>query len=974
MKKIILSILLLFLSFSNAACSQEASNTNTIYYNYTIDFDLNGGTSVSYGGPKKVEEFSKDIFFFDCKKEGWNFRGWSQNGTKVFDENGNLLANPQLSREMIFVALYSQTAKMTIISNLEGAGNINGEGEYPYNTYVDVSANPKKGYLFIGWFYENTLLSNSNEYKYMMWSEDVILEARFKFDSYLMNVHTNNKDYGLVLLKSTYNEDYLDEYQEYRDYKSKVIISAYSKTNVRFLGWYDLNNKLVETNAVYEFFMPNYDIELEGKWNYFTVAYILNGGTNNSANPRNYTIDSGKLSLKDPTRNGYDFAGWTYNGKVVTQIDPTWIDNITLVANWKVHNYSISYELNGGVNSDSNPTTYTIESDTITLKDASRIGYKFDGWYKTKDFKYNKVAVINKGSYGDILLYAKWMIIYYSITYNLNGGINSLNNPSSYTIESEFSLLNPTKEGYSFLGWYDNEGNQIFSIPKGTTGAIIFNAKWNEGNEYSVTLDANGGSIDSTKYYFTYNDTYALPTPVRNGYLFEGWYDEDDLIPLEGIWMYSCNKTLVAMWSIIYYQINYSMDGGVNNPSNPNAYTIEDNFNFANPSKEGYKFLGWFYENELILGISYGTTGNIFIEARWEPARNSLIVKSNDKNLGTVEIIQGTGFSNETISIVATCIGDSYFNGWYNELVKVCDDKEYTFIMPASDYVLTAVFLSGTDAEQYKYGTIPTISADGNKIKYGLYPQSNVNDKNLISSLNNLADANENGWYFYEGNYYSKLVATPGNPSKDKFINGETIQRGVTYWFKCEPITWNIYEYNNNVYCLISEFLLDMQKYYINAVTRTINGETIYANNYKYSDIRSWLNNEFLLEAFYLGNQYINDTKVKNSASYVGYSGIYNKYCCEDTVDKVFLFSLKEYDNMRSNSNRLCISTDWARAKGAIYSTSSDCGIYWTRTPTDLNGEAVHCVGTRGQISGDYSRFSVYNEFVCVRPAITITL
>ncbi len=75
---------------------------------YTINFDLNGGTSASYSGSKTVEQFSKDVFFFDCVKEGWNFRGWSYNGTKIFDEKGNQLANPTMAKTMTFVAMYAQ--------------------------------------------------------------------------------------------------------------------------------------------------------------------------------------------------------------------------------------------------------------------------------------------------------------------------------------------------------------------------------------------------------------------------------------------------------------------------------------------------------------------------------------------------------------------------------------------------------------------------------------------------------------------------------------------------------------------------------------------------------------------------------------------------------------------------------------------------------------------------------------------------
>ena len=314
---------------------------------YTIDFDLNGGTSSSYKGPIEVTTFSKDIFFFDCVKEGWSFRGWEYNNEKVFDEKGNQLKNVTLVDNMVFKAIYSQTVKLTITTNMPEAGTITGEGEYPYNTYVDVSVKPNQGYKFVGWYYQNTLLSNEEVYKYMMWDEDIILEARFEKDDFNLRIYTNNGDYGLVLLKSnSVIDDYLPEYAGLKEYGSEVTIAAYSKSDVRFLGWYDENNNLVTTNAVYTFVMPNYDYTLEAKWNYFTINYNLNGGTNNPNNPDHYTIDS-TVYLQNPTKVGYEFIGWEYNGEIIDAIDVSLVQDITLDAVWSSYEYEIKEDDNG---------------------------------------------------------------------------------------------------------------------------------------------------------------------------------------------------------------------------------------------------------------------------------------------------------------------------------------------------------------------------------------------------------------------------------------------------------------------------------------------------------------------------------------------------------------------------------------------------------------------------------------------------
>lgn len=714
---------------------------------YTINFDLNGGTSESYTGSKTVEAFSKSIFFFDCVKEGWNFRGWSYNGTKIFDEKGNQLANPVMAKTMTFVAMYAQTAKLTIVSNLEGAGNITGEGEYPYNTYVDVSAYANQGYKFIGWYYQNTLLSNTNDYKYMMWSEDVTLEARFELDSFLMNIHTNNSDYGLVLLRGTINNDYQAQYEEYRDYTTTIAIAAYSKTDVRFLGWYDTDNRLVETNAVYNFVMPNHDYTLEAKWNYFTVTYNLNGGSNDSSNPTSYTIDTTTgLTLHEPTRIGYDFLGWRYKGNYVTEINPSWIENITLEAIWRAHTYSISYELNGGTNNSNNPTSYTIESNTITLLDPSRFAYTFSGWYRTASFS-NKVTQITKGSYEDLTLYAKWTPVSYSITYNLNGGTNASSNPSTYTIESAFTFASPSKTGYTFLGWFDENGNQITNINAGTTGALKLTANWNDGDTYNVVLNADGGETSETSIKVQYNKSYALPIPTKAGYTFDGWYSGSIRIANNGTWKYDYIDTLSAHWIIINYQIKYNSYYYTTN-NNPTSYTVEDTIVFEDLSCAGYTFLGWFDSNDaLVKGIEKGTIGDKVFTAHWNDGNDYTIYLDYNGGEGGEETIK-IKFNTSYALPIPTRTGYT-FDGWcrydYNYTLPNSGTYNYT-----EDVYLTAKW----KANSYKVSLEVTEMAFPQTYKvtfldyYGKsWKQYTVSETNpLVHPGPCTASAYKNGW------------------------------------------------------------------------------------------------------------------------------------------------------------------------------------------------------------------------------------
>lgn len=278
-------------------------------------------------------------------------------------------------------------------------------------------------------------------------------------------------------------------------------------------------------------------------------------------------------------------------------------------------------------------------------------------------------------------------------------------------------------------------------------------------------------------------------------------------------------------------------------------------------------------------------------------------------------------------------------------------------------------------------GITPMFSTKNNTVTYGLYPQKNVNDSTLVSALNALTTKESNGWYLYNNEYYAKLSATPysANSFTSKFDNGTTIVKKTTYWFKCEPIVWNVLSNSNGKCYVLSSVLLDVHCYYDSQSSRTIDGKTVYANNYKYSDIRTWLNSDFFDSAFALGNSHIQTTTVNNGAKTTNSTS--NSYACANTEDNVFLPSYQNYINdsygfstsTSSTNTRYCRTTDWARARGAWYETSSSClynGHYWTRSPRSDHTYSAWYVRYDGCL--DEVRRFVDTTFVSVRPAIKI--
>ncbi len=298
----------------------------------------------------------------------------------------------------------------------------------------------------------------------------------------------------------------------------------------------------------------------------YVITYVLNGGgKNNSSNPATLYKNHAELKLLNPTRTGYTFKGWYTDSKFKTKITTIPAKNnkaMTLYAKWEKKKYTITYNLNGGKNNSSNPTTYTVTTATITLKNPTKTAYTFKGWYSDSGYK-TKVTSIAKGSTGNKTLYAKWAAKEYTITYNLNGGKNNSNNPATYKITTAtITLKNPTRTGYTFKGWYSDSGykTKVTSIAKGSTGNKTLYAKWGK-KKYTITYNLNGGKNNSSNptTYTVTTATITLKNPTKQGYEFGGWYRDSEFTNkvLEITKGSAGNINLYAKWNTIQYTIEF---------------------------------------------------------------------------------------------------------------------------------------------------------------------------------------------------------------------------------------------------------------------------------------------------------------------------------------------------------------------------------------------------------------------------------
>ena len=283
--------------------------------------------------------------------------------------------------------------------------------------------------------------------------------------------------------------------------------------------------------------MPAHNMTITAQWtvNQYTITYDLDGGTA-EGNPDTYTVETDAFTLKNPTRPGYTFTGWSGTGltgedNLTVTIPKGSTGNRSYTAHWSLNTYSITYDLNGGTASG-NPTSYTVESATITLNQPTKTGYTFTGWSGTDlTGEDNLTVTIPAGSTGDRSYTAHWSLNTYSITYDLDGGTAS-GNPDFYTVESSTITLNPpTRTGYTFIGWSGTDlsgsDNLTVTIPAGSIGNRSYIAHWSL-NIYSITYDLDGGTaLGNPDFYTVESSAITLNEPTKAGYVFTGWSGTD---------------------------------------------------------------------------------------------------------------------------------------------------------------------------------------------------------------------------------------------------------------------------------------------------------------------------------------------------------------------------------------------------------------------------------------------------------------
>ena len=337
-----------------------------------------------------------------------------------------------------------------------------------------------------------------------------------------------------------------------------------TRTGYTFTGWTGSNGSTPQKSVtIAKGSTGNKSYTANWSANTYYVTYDANGGSGAPAQQA-FVFNSGaKISTTKPTRTGYTFVNWDYNGNKFNPGDaiPSGWGSFTLKAQWKANSYTITYSANGG--SGSNQTQTVQYGTSWTTKGAiySKTGYTQTSWNTQANgsgTKYSLSTAQTDKQLSNVTLYAQYTANTYTVKYNGNGADGGSMADTTHTYNGSVTLRKNafTKTYYNFTGWYASRNNN------GTT-------EWYY-NDWNWHKDGTAPS-GAAKYKFSDQEVSKNATTKNK-----------DVV------------TMYAQWSPYVHTVTYSANGGSGAPGNQTkTYGVAMNISSTTPTRTGYTFTGW---------------------------------------------------------------------------------------------------------------------------------------------------------------------------------------------------------------------------------------------------------------------------------------------------------------------------------------------------------------------------------------------
>lgn len=639
-----------------------------------------------------------------------------------------------------------------------------------------------------------------------------------------------------------------------------------------------------------------------------TVTYYVNGSVHGTVSVTTGMTSSG---VADPTVPGYTFGGWFTDEACTTPFDFA-----AYAADEGRADISVYAKLDatsGGA--VTNTITYYVLGevyDTVTVTGGvlsgnvvapSVPGYTFGGWYTDQNYStlFDIAAYVNNAARTDIAVYARMVPendsgvdtpVNVTVSFDVNGGRGSHPSMQYNSGDKLADLPVPERDDHTFAGWQTADGTVYENGSVVPAYDLVLIAQWTP-DPSTVTLMFNGETIGTIE--LTQGEDYVIdPIP---GYTLVDWKigntvvtdsDGASLTP----WQFVAGEyTMTATASATIYHVEYELGGGENAYSNPDVFSIED----MDGNPEG------------AIELDDPSLDSSFIDAT-SAADGSIVVRSNGRQ----------------------------FLGWYTDSEYVNQVTELTLAL--GDVTLYAKWGESTVVTR----TMPYLRVDANGkpdeqggyLLFGSYPQTIAAQGVTINTGSMDGYGNFTG---SDGCFYRRVKAAPY--SGYSFSDYTVIREGTNYYFKLEPLRWQIVSTSNGSTLLVSEKII---------------AATAFGNNngYSGSNLRNWMNN------LYNSNGNSNGVFSAEQRELIAATNV------NGITERIFALSDSEYTSAVTGKKA---TTDYALAVGAAM--ENRVGYWWLRTAHSTAGNAK-VVNPNGIVS-----FSLVDSgSIGVAPALNITL
>jgi len=700
---------------------------NSYTVTYKVDDQLYG----------KVDtyKFGEDVTLRDAPtKEGYTFSGWSEtSGFKMPAKDVEIKGNFSIND-------YTVTYKVD--------GKVIDEKKHQYNEEVTVRADEtKEGYTFSGWSSEDVrqsfiqrLLSSSIAGKtFRMPAKDVVIEGHFDINSYKVTYQVDGVQSGEI---ETY------------EYGTLVTIrDDLEKEGHKFSGW----------NLKEDFAMPAEDVVIVGSFtaNEYTVTYLVDGKPYETAETYLYGT---AVKLKEaPEKEGYTFSGWDHEEDFTMPAE-----NVVINGSFSINSYKVTYEVDGSAYGKEE--TYEYGSAVTLQKEPKKEGYTFSKWDHEDGFAMPAHDVVIKGSFKinsykvtykvdgeqvgeaetyefnapvtlreapekegytfsgwsrdtgfnmpakDVVIEGSFTINNYTVTYLVDG--KQTGETETYQYNQEVTVkADAEREGYTFSGWSSEDVKENFIqklLSNSIAGRTFHMPAKNvviEGsfdiNSYKVTYKVDGKPVGEVETYNYGTLVTVRQSPEKEGYTFSGWSRT------EAFEMPARDIVIEGSYKINSYTVTYKVDGEQYGETETYEYGAAVTLR-EKPSREGYTFKGWSYENGFKM-----PAGDVVIEGSYKINSYTVTYKVDGQQYGEPEVYK----YNELVRLKSEPTKEGYtFSHWnYGE----------DFLMPAKDVVIEGSFginsytvtykVDGVQygsTETYEYGSTVTLREEPEREGY----------------------------------------------------------------------------------------------------------------------------------------------------------------------------------------------------------------------------------------------------------------